>query len=361
MTSSYAATYYRPDKQRFPATIYISAVTITIRYVDEANQTVDVYWLEKQVSWFDEKPGGTELQHLNNDGETDQLIITDPAAIQELKHQLRHNRLIGTSYHRALSKGWKKLAIFLGILIAIGLVAYFWVVPWLGERYAMSYSKEDEIRMGDAMYNSINSLYKVDEKKTELLNQFYRQLHYKVDYPVRITVVESSDVNAFAIPGGHIVVFDAILDKMKTSDELAALLGHEVSHVALRHSLRNMFRSLARKIFLALIVSDDTGIVSAAINNADDLRGLEYSRSLETEADNHGLRMMSESGLNPQGMVWLMELLKKESGSHEPSSLLSTHPVFTDRIRNIKEQIKALPPANGNNENLKKTFHEIYE
>src|SRR5205823_5662759 len=134
------------------------------------------------------------------------------------------------------------------------------------------------------------------------LNQFYKQLHYDVHYPVQITVVHSDEMNAFAIPGGHIVVYDAILETMKTPEELAALLAHEASHVALRHSLRNIFRSQARKMFLSLLMGNQASIVSVVVNNADELKGLEYSRSLETEADNNGIQLMANSNINVQGM-----------------------------------------------------------
>jgi beta-barrel assembly-enhancing protease len=361
MSASYPATYYLPDGSSFAATVFVSSVTISIRYTDRENGQKDVYWLEKELAGFEERPGGTELQYRNKEGQVERLIITDPALVQEIKKRLSHNRQIGRPHQRVMSKTGSKLLIILGILVGLFLVAYLWFVPWLGERVAMNFSKDYEISLGNQMYKAISSAYKIDARKTEVVNRFYKQLGYSVDYPVEITVVESADVNAFAVPGGHIVVYDAILEKMKTPEELAALLGHEASHVALRHSLRNMFRSLARKMFLALVFGNDAGIFSVLVNNADDLKGLEYSRALETEADDSGLKLMAGSGIDPEGMVRLMQLLQKESGGKEPSSLLNTHPVIADRLENIREQMLLLKPAQRNNEGLKKTFHEIYE
>jgi predicted Zn-dependent protease len=226
---------------------------------------------------------------------------------------------------------------------------------------ANRFSKEAEINLGEQMYQSVKLQYRIDNQKTAILNEFYKQLHYDVGYPVSITVVESKEMNAFAIPGGHIVVYDAILDQMKTPEELAALLGHEASHIALRHSLRNVFRSMARQMFIAIIAGDQSGIVSVVVNNADALKGLQYSRSLETEADDNGLQLMEKSNINPQGMRRLMQMLQKESGAGEPSAFLSTHPVFKDRIQHIETRLKQLPAITTANDSLKTIFHSIYE
>lgn len=361
MNAPYTATLHLPDGSSYPATFYVSSVTISIRYYDAMGLQRDVYWLEKEIAGFEEKPGGAEIQYFNSEGQTDRLIITDPLAIEELKKRLSHNRFIGKPHQRILGKTGTKVLTVLGIVIGILCIAYFWFVPWLGERVAMNFSKDYEINMGNQMYEALAAAYKVDDRKTEMVNRFYKQLGYIVDYPIEITVVESGEVNAFAVPGGHIVVYDAILEKMKTPEELAALLGHEASHVALRHSLRNMFRALARKMFLALVLGSDVGILNVMIDNADDLKGLEYSRALETEADNNGLQLMAKSGIDPEGMVRLMELLEKESGSHQPSSLLNTHPETVDRIKNIRKQLPKLNTADRENPELKKTFHEIFE
>jgi predicted Zn-dependent protease len=362
MSTTYSATYYNAAGRFYQATIFISSVTITIRYRDETNEQKDVYWLVKEIVAFNEQPMQTELQYRHVQGQIEKLIVRDEALLQALKTHLRHHRIAGKPHARVLGSIWTKLTIIAGIIIALLLAAYLWLFPWLGERVAMNFSKEYEISMGEQMYKSISATYKIDTHKTALVNEFYKQLNYKVDYPIQITVVESGEMNAFAIPGGHIVVYDAILERMKTPEELAALLAHESSHVALRHSLRNIFRSLARKMFLALIIGNESGIISVVVGNADELKGLQYSRALETEADDNGLQLMAKSHINVQGMVRLMQMLQKESSdSPQTPGILSTHPVFKERIDNIKQEIQQLPATPTENGELKKIFHEIYE
>jgi Zn-dependent protease with chaperone function len=361
MNATYSATYHTAAGHYYQATVFLSAVTITIRYINEENQEKDVYWLTKDIIAFNKQIIGGELEYRNNWGETERLGIRDQQLIDALQKVLSHHRVFGKAHTRVLGNIWVKLAIIAGIILLLLVGLYLWLVPILGERMAKGFSKEAEINMGEQMYQSVKQQYRIDVQKTAILNDFYKQLHYDVGYPVSITVVESNEMNAFAIPGGHIVVYDAILDQMKTPEELAALLGHEASHIALRHSLRNIFRSMARQMFISLIVGDQSGIASVVVNNADALKGLQYSRSLETEADDNGLQLMQKSNINPQGMRRLMQMLQKESGGGEPAAFLSTHPVFNDRIQNIETQLKQMPPVTTANDSLKTIFHSIYE
>lgn len=354
MNTTYTATYHTSSGRFYQAIIFVSPVTITIRYRNETNEQKDVYWLVKDITAFNEQAISTEIQYKNKQGEIERLVVRDEALLRELKTHLR-------SHARVFASVWAKLTLIAGIIIGILLIAYLWIFPWLGERVAMNFSKDYEISMGEQMYQSIAAGYKIDDHKTNVLNEFYKQLHYTVDYPIKITVVESGEMNAFAIPGGHIVVYDAILERMKTPEELAALLAHESSHVALRHSLKNIFRSLARKMFLALIFGNESGMVSVAVDHADELKGLQYSRALETEADDNGLQLMEKSHINVQGMLRLMQMLQQESNGPQVPGVLSTHPVFEERIDHIKKQIQRIPNEPTNNDSLKQLFHAIYE
>jgi beta-barrel assembly-enhancing protease len=358
--SNYTATYYNAAGRFFPATIFLSTVTITIRFRDENNVQQDVNWLEKDIVAFEEQPAEAVVQYRNKQGAIERLIIRDMTLLTAIKKNLRHNPHFGQVHHRLFNSSVSKIIILAIIILGLPAAGYFWFVPWLGERAATGFSKEYEIKMGEQMYASIATSYSIDEKKTAAINAFYQQLHFKIDYPVKITVVHSKEINAFAIPGGHIVVYDAILKKIKTPEELAALLGHEGSHIALRHSLRTLFRSLARKMFLSLITGNESGIVNVVVDNADDLKGLQYSRSLETEADNSGLQLMSQNSIGLQGMVQLMETLNQEDGSEELPAFISTHPVFNDRIENIKEKISKLPATTTQDKELATLFQAIY-
>lgn len=359
MDSNFRATYHLPNSHFYSATIFVSAVTITIRYKGENGEQHDVYWLGDNVISFDRNQLDAVLLYRNTQGQTEKLVIRDQALVDAILKNFRHKKFTGGYGHIAAS-GKSKLLFVLGSILALIVLVYFLLVPWVAEKIAMNFSKEKEIAIGEQMYQSVVKEYKVDQRKTDLVTQFYNQLGYKTNYPIKITVVHSNQVNAFAIPGGHLVVYDAILDGMKTPEELAALLGHEASHVELRHSLRNISRDLARKIFIVMIFGTDAGLAGYLAENADNLKGLQYSRSLETQADDNGLQMMSANGINTEGMLRLMSLLKQETRGAEPVGFLSTHPIFDDRIENIKKQISKLPNNVAEHAELKKIFHDLY-
>src|SRR5688572_26390350 len=159
MTTTYSATYYNAAGRFYQATIFISSVTITIRYRDETNEQKDVYWLVKEIVAFNEQSMQTELQYRNTQGQIEKLIVRDQALLQALKTHLRHHRIAGKSHARVLGSIWTKLTIIAGIIIALLLAAYLWLFPWLGERVAMNFSKEYEISMGEQMYKSISATY----------------------------------------------------------------------------------------------------------------------------------------------------------------------------------------------------------
>ena len=130
--------------------------------------------------------------------------------------------------------------------------------------------------------------FETDEEMTALVNEFAANIEFNTEYPINITVVNENVVNAFAIPGGQIVVFDGLLSKMTCKEELAALLAHEVAHVHHRHSLKSMCKSLAGALFVSLVFGDAEGISSILVENSNALMDLSYSRKLELEADNKG-------------------------------------------------------------------------
>lgn len=348
MNKTYTAVYLNPSGRFYNATIFLSSITLSIRFTDEHNQIMDVYWLAADIVSLEQDVLVSILTYRNKNGQTERLTIRDPELLHAIKKHFGHHRFIGGWKHRIFGSTRTKIFLFLSVTLAIILAGYFLFVPWLGDRIAKSISKEWEINMGQKLHQAVMQEFKVDTVRTQLINFFFKELHYDVQYPVSITVVQSKEVNAFAVPGGPIVVYSSILEKLRGPEELAALLSHETSHIELRHSLRNMFGSLARKMFLVLLIGDQSGLAAFFIDNADNLKGLEYSRALETEADDHGISLMRSSGINATGMLGLMQVLQAETKGEEPSAFLSTHPIFTSRIENIKSQLESprdLPTA----------------
>jgi Zn-dependent protease with chaperone function len=231
------------------------------------------------------------------------------------------------------------VAVALAVLTLMGL-GYWFGLPWLAGAVASRFPVSTEVEMGNTMYENMMRAYEVDKRLTTATNDFAKSIDFKTHYPIRITVVKDKEANAFALPGGRIVVFDGIIRRMKTKEELAALLAHEVSHVHYKHSLRNIFRSLGGYLFLSLLLNDVNGIVTVLADNSNMLANLTYSRELETEADSKGMAIFKANGLDLKGFVDLFQLLQSEHGDVGSLKLLSTHPLTAERLRAAKEMAK---------------------
>ena len=243
------------------------------------------------------------------------------------------------------------------VVIAFLLLAYFLLVPWvssaLAGRFPLSYEKS----IGDQTFNAMKADFVLDEKKTAYINEFFTQMKIPSQYDVEIVVVKGDMANAFALPGGRIVVYDKIINSLGSYPELAALLAHEFTHVENRHTIKTLFRQLGSKVFLSLIIGDATAVGGLIINNADDLKSLSYSRGLETEADENGARLLADRKIDCGGFVRLFQVLKKEVAGQEPSEWISSHPNLDKRIEKIKEN----PFCKNTNPQVDSTLHNLFQ
>jgi beta-barrel assembly-enhancing protease len=167
------------------------------------------------------------------------------------------------------------------------------------------------------------------------------QVSHRPSMPFSFRAVNSSHVNAYAFPGGSIAATRGVLVKLEDEAELAALLGHEVAHVAARHAAERQSSALLTQLVVA-------GAAAAVSNSkyskyggvAEVLGGVgatallaHYSREAERESDSLGMAYASKSGANPAGMVGLMDVLSSE-GKRRPSALkqlFATHPMSSER------------------------------
>lgn len=243
-------------------------------------------------------------------------------------------------------------------LIGILLGTYFYILPWFSEKVAEQIPVKTEISLGETMFGNMISHYQKNDSLTARVNDFVKEIDFKTNYPIKVTVVHEDDMNAFALPGGNIIVFDKILGKMKSADELAALLAHEVSHVHYRHSLKNIFQSLSGYLIISLLFNDINGITAILADNSNMLLNLNYSRNLETEADEKAVEILKANGLNLNGLVQLFTLLGSETSKAATIKLLSTHPLTTERIAYAKK-VSSQQNAPVKNENLEKKWRAI--
>lgn len=292
-------------------------------------------------------------------GQSGEMIkITDVEFIRNFKNYLNQKGYAGHA-NKLKERSHLSVIAFVIALIGILLAGYFYGLPWMAEKAAELIPEEYDNELGDTFTGSFISGNKVDSLKTTALNQYASNLKLNNTKKLKFYVVDDTTVNAFAVPNGSIVVFTGIINKMKTHEELAALIGHEVTHVNRRHSMKALCRSASAYIFISAILGDVNGLVTVVADNMNTLQNLSYSRSFEEQADEEGLELMLQNNINPVGMKNLFYRLKESEQLTIPE-FLSSHPVTDSRIRYIDEIItKKKNQKFSTNKNLETLFEKL--
>ena len=164
-------------------------------------------------------------------------------------------------------------------------------------------------------------------------------------------VIASKEINAFALPGGPTFFYTGLLERMKSEDELAAVIGHELTHVRREHWANAYNESQRREIGFALLSMFKIGgrdLQQAASIATELTYDLPFSRRHETQADEEGMECMVRAGFNPKGMVDTFEMLRKAVSNGGTPEWANTHPDDKNRIKHIQERIdkmnRTFPP-----------------
>lgn len=243
--------------------------------------------------------------------------------------------------------------------VVMCLLSYFMLLPWMSEKSVALIPREIEVSLGDKIAESLLQTYNKKDSATHDANLFISHLHTNSPYAIRLTVVASEEINAFALPGGQIFIYSEIIKRMDSYEQFAALLGHEISHVNYQHSLKSICRTATSSMVIAYLFGDVTGISSGILQQANEFKQLHYSRELETQADNEGYALMLQNNISPKGMVDLLHLLQKESQeTPDLMTYFSTHPETQKRIDNINSKPGVLKKF-ADNEALKQLFNQL--
>ena len=219
------------------------------------------------------------------------------------------------------------------------------------------YSLEKEMALGKQLASEVERQAKIisDPVIAEYVNRVGQNLVRNSDakVPFTIKVIDSEDVNAFALPGGYFFVNSGLILKADNEAELAGVMSHEIAHVAARHGTRQATRGEIANLATIPLVFMGGGWATYGIYQAANIMipvtFLKFSRGFESEADMLGLEYMYKAGYDPTAFVDFFEkietLEKRKPGTM--SKVFSTHPPTDDRIKaaqkNIQELLKAKP------------------
>jgi beta-barrel assembly-enhancing protease len=216
------------------------------------------------------------------------------------------------------------------------------------------YSLETEIKMGQQYAMQVEQSVKLvqDPVVTEYVNRIGQNLVRNSDaqVPFTIKVIDSDEVNAFALPGGFFYVNSGLLLAADEEAELAGVMAHEIAHVAARHGTRQMTRGNWAQIGTIPLIFVGGGLgygIYEASSLALPLTFMKFQRSFEAEADYLGLQYMYKTGYDPQAFIAFFEKLQAKE-KKKPGTLakaFASHPQTPDRIEKSQQEIATILPA----------------
>ncbi|MFZ9388102.1 MAG: M48 family metallopeptidase [Chitinophagaceae bacterium] len=350
---SYFGTYTEPGMQAVECTVLVFERNLSIGYKGAGGVNRSVNWMLRELTArFEPARGVSQIRHNKLPGE---LSIEGRESAEYLLSQQALLKL--PWYRKSSGREWIRNSILLLGIIGILILLYMLIVPWLSQKLAARVPVKTEQQLGDAVYSAMGLEEQKDSVTSGLLNEFFAAMEVNGPYQIRISVVEDDVVNAFALPGGRIVVYSALLKQIGSYPELAALLSHEYIHIREKHTTKSIFRRLGSRVFLSLLFGKFGTVTSILVDHADNLKQLTYSRSLEKEADMKGLDILMQRQIDPRGFTELFEHLEASSPGPVMPEFLASHPDIQKRIRNIKEASKNAPVSE--NARLKAIFEQL--
>lgn len=284
-------------------------------------------WRDADGRNFSIKPNGREA--------TAFVITNAPSSLQPQFAQWHRRR-------RAIRGVWSTIGtIAATIVLAAGLLwwRYDDAVSWLASRISIA----NEEKLGASVLKQLENEGEIIKEgpAVEALQKIGKRLMPDSQYTYQWLIRRDKTVNAFALPGGVIVVNSGLIKTVDSADELAAVLAHEVQHVEQRHALKNMINNLGWAAGLMAVVGD---VNAAAVLVLHQLGNSYFSRGVEEEADRLGFHTLVAAKIAPQGMVALLQKLEKETAGEGPE-WLSSHPDTSVRVQNMQKMVAESPCA----------------
>ncbi len=169
----------------------------------------------------------------------------------------------------------------------------------------------------------------------------------RTEIEYHIKVVDTDEVNAFALPGGWLYVNRGLISAAENEAELAAVMGHEIGHIVGKHGARQLTGRIGLSALLGLALGEDPSMVTEMVANIVATGTLmKYGRDMERESDRYGIDETYRAGIDPSGMASFFGKLLELQGGQDAAGLdliFSTHPPTSERIANSERYVDGLP------------------
>ncbi len=247
-----------------------------------------------------------------------------------------------------------RLTVLAGLgAVPLAIALYVWGIPAAAGIAATWVPVAWEESLGDMVVAQLAPAERrcVDADLQRVLDDMLTTLTARLPphgYTLRVQVTNDRRVNAFAAPGGHIVLLRGLLERTESAEELAGVLAHEAQHILRRHTTRALLQHASTGILIAAVAGDVTGIAAFGLEAARTLGTLRYSRVNEEDADREGMRMLIAAGVDGRGMLTFFESLARREpspGAGGVTRYLVSHPSTVERIEKLRALAAQQPPV----------------
>ena len=284
---------------------------------------------------------GEEVR-LERGAEIPEVLLVSDAAFLTALHRIAPE--LATRFHNPTRRWMRAKLTILAAIAVIGITTflYFWGIPAMAGLVASRVPVSWEEQLGQSVIEQLAppSAQCTDPVRIQPIKEIVTTLTNTLPnspYTFRVMVVDNPAVNAFAAPGGYIVIFRGLLERTQTAEELAGVLAHELQHVVKRHATRMLIQHASTGLLFAALTGGGGDPAAIGLEGARTLGILRYSRRHEEEADAEGVQMLVAAGIDPKGMITFFETLAEEGkGMPEFLKYVSTHPSTADRITRLQ-------------------------
>ena len=287
----------------------------------------------------------TVTRHFESDDEsprdTARLVVLDPDLIAWL-HKTRPN-LFRADVHPGT---WRKVLTYTFGAIAASVLMLFVILPAMADTLAQIIPAQREVAFGRVVTSqmarvlgnsSLGELTCSNEEGEAALQAMLDRLTgpQEMEYEINLRVFDHGMINAFAAPGGHVVLLRGLLDKAEHPDEVAGVLAHEIAHVESRDATRHALRAAGSAGLLTMILGDFTGGAAIAVLG-EHMISASYTREAEGLADLYAMNMLAAADVDATGFADFFEVIAELEGIELPA-YLSTHPASRNRATKARD------------------------
>ncbi len=329
---------------RHPATARLMREGLEVTLADGSAR----FWPYREIRQTLGAYEGEAVRLERRGGPGEALVIDDRGALASLAEVAAE---AGHGFGGPRPRGWRVGGTVAAGLGAIGLAAalYLWGIPGVAGLLAAWVPAGWEQELGRRAVGVLVPAGQrcVDAGREAALAAIVERLAAvapPLPYRLQVIVADQPAPNAFAAPGGFIVLYRGLVARLATPEEMAAVLAHEIPHVARRHATRHLIQHASTGLLLAVVIGDVAGPLAYGAEAARLLGALSHSRAAEEEADREGLRLLAAARIDPAAMIAVLEGMLAEEG-RTPGALryLSTHPATEDRIARLRALAAATP------------------